>query len=60
MQGDLFSTGALAFSNGPELPLQREQLISWQQRLNDQGCCGGASDHGVKTVQFLSGWSLWG
>ena len=28
MQGDLFSTGALAFNNGPDLPLQREQLLS--------------------------------
>ena len=35
MQGDLFSTGSLAFSNAPELPLRREQLISWQQRLHD-------------------------
>ena len=34
MQGDLFSTGALAFSNGPDLPLQREQLLSWQERLH--------------------------
>ena len=28
MQGDLFSTGALAFNNGPDLPLQREQLLA--------------------------------
>ena len=34
MQGDLFSTGALAFSNGPDLPLQREQLLAWQERLH--------------------------
>ena len=34
MQGDLFSTGALAFNNGPDLPLQREQLLAWQQRLH--------------------------
>ena len=34
MQGDLFSTGALAFSKGPDLPLQREQLLAWQQRLH--------------------------
>ena len=35
MQGDLFSTGALPFSNGPDFPLQREQLLAWQQRLHD-------------------------
>ena len=34
MQGDLFSTGALAFNNGPDLPLQREQLLAWQERLH--------------------------
>ncbi|MCB4407402.1 GIY-YIG nuclease family protein [Synechococcus sp. MU1642] len=34
MQGDLFSTGTLAFSNGPDLPLQREQLLAWQERLH--------------------------
>ena len=34
MQGDLFSTGALAFNNGPDLPLQRQQLLDWQQRLH--------------------------
>ena len=34
MQGDLFSTGALAFNNGPDLPLQREQLLAWQARLH--------------------------
>ena len=34
MQGDLFSTGALAFSKGPNLPLQREQLLAWQERLH--------------------------
>ena len=34
MQGDLFSTGALAFNNGPDLPLQQEQLLAWQQRLH--------------------------